>query len=323
MILVAMFATPLDVLSLCRVGIVVLFFLYSGELLSQDSCADPETYTTSCTNGTGTCGQSGGNCNYQTTFQTQFNGNKRYCAIIIYADGVQVHSECVGPLSVGTTSYSVSYTAPCHAVISGQYTAYKSKNNPCAGTVCESGDCALGICSENVLPIVLESFSGIWQKSKVHLQWTTLSELNSEHFRVERSSDGDNWTAIATEEAAFETTKRREYQVIDHFPIVDGAFYRLISVDVDGSFTISQIIFVYSELEVHPIYFASDVKQIIASHHLEELLEIAIFDAQGRRVIIDFISPGGRLYLGDLSPGMYFLQVNYGEKVYSEKLVLS
>lgn len=85
------------------------------------------------------------------------------------------------------------------------------------------------------LPIELTSFVGKAQGTRNVFDWATASEKNTAYFRLERSANGVNdWHTIASAKAAGNSNATQSYTAADNTPLSIG-FYRLVSVDNDGS----------------------------------------------------------------------------------------
>ena len=92
------------------------------------------------------------------------------------------------------------------------------------------------------LPIDLISFEGDVMENYNMLSWETSSEENTEAHIIERSIDGrDNWEVIGAVDAVGYTYEENQYKLEDRNPIAK-AYYRLKSVDFDGSSSYSDII---------------------------------------------------------------------------------
>lgn len=92
------------------------------------------------------------------------------------------------------------------------------------------------------LPVELLDFSGILNKNKVELSWSTATEKNSDYFDVERSIDAQEFTKVGTQKAAGNSNKILKYSNIDESPLNGISYYRLKQFDTDGSFHFSNII---------------------------------------------------------------------------------
>lgn len=88
------------------------------------------------------------------------------------------------------------------------------------------------------LPVKLTSFTAQPRGKEVAIQWTATNELHFKHFVVERSADGISYAALATVDATGGLTP---YGFKDAFPLSPVGYYRLKMVDVDGTFSYSDV----------------------------------------------------------------------------------
>ena len=93
-----------------------------------------------------------------------------------------------------------------------------------------------------LLPVEFLSFDGKANKSDVALSWSTASELNSSHFVVERSSDGQSFEPLGQVMAAGMATTTTAYAFTDTDPGNGTNYYRLRQVDTDGTSQLTDII---------------------------------------------------------------------------------
>lgn len=97
---------------------------------------------------------------------------------------------------------------------------------------CTSGDT---FCTNNsVLPVSLISFSAKAEEGRVSLNWATASELNFDHFSVERSLDAKSFAEIGKVTGHGTTDIRHDYSFEDISPLNQKLYYRLKTVDFDG-----------------------------------------------------------------------------------------
>lgn len=89
----------------------------------------------------------------------------------------------------------------------------------------------------NPLPIELLNFDVSCVNNEVVMEWCTATELNNNHFNVEYSIDGANFTKIATILGNGTTVYKHCYKFITNSTIGDINYYRLIQVDNDGKST--------------------------------------------------------------------------------------
>lgn len=85
------------------------------------------------------------------------------------------------------------------------------------------------------LPVRLLSFKANPMAQAVELLWQVEAEQDLEHYEVQRSTNGIQYTTIYTEKAR-NLPFRSQYRVMDgKLPAADRLFYRLAAVDKDGS----------------------------------------------------------------------------------------
>jgi hypothetical protein len=83
-----------------------------------------------------------------------------------------------------------------------------------------------------VLPVVLSDYHAYRSSpSQVTITWTMESQLNHDHFTLERSSNGINFTTLST----IASSNNRVFIVVDDHPVKGNNFYRLSQTDVNGT----------------------------------------------------------------------------------------
>ncbi|MEZ0483802.1 ExeM/NucH family extracellular endonuclease [Fibrella aquatica] len=92
------------------------------------------------------------------------------------------------------------------------------------------------------LPVRLVDFRATVAGDQVTLAWETATEQNVSHFLVERSRDAREFSAIGQVSATGNTMARKAYGLIDNQPIDGINYYRLRTVDRDGSSETSKIV---------------------------------------------------------------------------------
>jgi hypothetical protein len=85
----------------------------------------------------------------------------------------------------------------------------------------------------NPLPMVMGVFTVTKNQHTALLQWSTLQESNSDHFVIERSTDGINYTTIGTLPAAGNSTTTIKYQFTDEQIATGISYYRIRLIDKD------------------------------------------------------------------------------------------
>jgi hypothetical protein len=93
----------------------------------------------------------------------------------------------------------------------------------------------------SALPLTLISFDAKRVYSITNISWKTTNEQNVDHFNVERSDNGRQFYTIGQQEAR-NSGQLEVYTAIDKKGIHNLAYYRLRSVDIDGSEQFSSVV---------------------------------------------------------------------------------
>jgi len=184
----------------------------------------------------------------------------------------------------------------------------------------------------SILPIKLEHFDVQWYTGKrrssmqyPYLQWTTSQEINVDHFEIERSFDGLSWQSIGKNSAEGNSTRPVSYEWEDVEVIetlVHKVYYRLKSVDINGSFEFSSVQLLVgkrssevSGVKIFPTVF-SDILTVQHSESSEEdIFSIRLTDATGNQMIERTLKGQSEVFhmQHQLSPGFYIVQIFQNE----------
>lgn len=139
------------------------------------------------------------------------------------------------------------------------------------------------------LPISLLNFDALVRSTSVQLTWNTATESNSDHFDVERSTDGINFSSIGKVGAAGNSTNTKEYAYNDDQAYTLGEtqlYYRLQLVDKDGKKAYSKIVSV--TLIISPVtfkVFPNPVHDFLTiTYSSSEKSSLSILDITGKQV---------------------------------------
>lgn len=92
------------------------------------------------------------------------------------------------------------------------------------------------------LPISLTSFTGEKTNNGIHLNWSTASELNNDHFNILRSSDGKSFNKLTSVLGKGNSNQINNYSYLDNAPEAGINYYKLQQVDNDGTTTTADIV---------------------------------------------------------------------------------
>lgn len=175
-----------------------------------------------------------------------------------------------------------------------------------------------------VLPVELISFE-ITEHSKemVELQWEVATELNTEGYIVERSSNGERFTALSNLAAL---GSNNAYLFEDKAPLNGTSYYRLKMMDLDGSFEYSDVLAVQlgneKEFKVFPTK-AKDQITLSYNQDTQSEAEVSIFNIQGQKVqeVALALTANSSISIQQLNSGTYIMQVRIGEDIYTERFI--
>ncbi len=94
----------------------------------------------------------------------------------------------------------------------------------------------------SALPVTFLNFDGVLIDSKAQLTWSTATELNNKGFEVQKSTDGQNFTAIGFVKGNGNSYVINTYNFIDVKVLSGHNYYRLKQEDIDDNFNYSSTI---------------------------------------------------------------------------------
>jgi hypothetical protein len=132
--------------------------------------------------------------------------------------------------------------------LSGGATASgNTENSTLSGTMI-AGITAIAVGSTAwILPLQLESFTGVSSNCNTIINWKTANETNADRFIIQKSTDGRNFTDESTV-AASGNSSGKSYQAILAGPS-GTAYYRLRMIEKDGTYNYSSFIAIHPSCE--------------------------------------------------------------------------
>lgn len=183
-----------------------------------------------------------------------------------------------------------------------------------------------------ILPIVMTPLKGTYSKGVMHLSWSSLQEINSSYFEVEKSNEGTNFSVIGKVNAKGYSETTVNYSFDDIKANAGANYYRLKMVDKDGSYQNSNTVALNIDIKginitgIYPTPFTDKVN-ITVSSEVNELAMISLFDNTGKLIL----TQQNRLNKGiasirvenldKLSAGFYFIKIQAGDEIIIKKLI--
>ena len=181
----------------------------------------------------------------------------------------------------------------------------------------------------NPLPVKLISFTGKCNENNtVNLIWTTASELNSERFIVERSSDLTSFEYVNEVGAAGNSNELHHYQVSISRPDATS-YFRLRQEDFDGAYEYFGPISVScTENSRWNVYVNNGLLYISADGILSSEYTLQMMDMNGKNLLSENITANTKSIhqttdISSLNSGMYLVAIRSKDEVKTYKIIIA
>ncbi|MEI6507262.1 MAG: T9SS type A sorting domain-containing protein [Bacteroidota bacterium] len=196
-----------------------------------------------------------------------------------------------------------------------------------------------GIASNNaLLPVNLITFTGTRNGQKVDLKWSTASELNNDHFILERSVDGVNFEFVAKVKGHGTTKSVSNYTNLDDVSdlisqLVSTVYYKLNQVDFDGKKTESGMVAVNILSTVNGMTMIaqpnpfSDHLHVVVNAEKVENITLKITDVTGKTLseqtakVLSGSNNIDIINIDALKSGLYFIHLISDEGIIIQKVL--
>jgi hypothetical protein len=240
----------------------------------------------------------------------------------------------------GTTSFPISFTTPASWAknkfvrmrisqdLSTIFGIAPVAFNSTALAYGQAEDYAVFLNLGTLLPVKLASFEGREINKKVNLFWKTTSEINTEKFEIQKSTNGNDFVKIG-EQPAINNTNGADYTFIDNESVASKTkqYYRLKILDFNGSFEYSGILLFEKNANSKPTVqnnpFTNNLKITLPIN--AKKVNYTVFDAAGTLVYKKNnqvnVSQTESLPLGFLAKGIYIVEIFVDGVKYTEKVI--
>ena len=185
----------------------------------------------------------------------------------------------------------------------------------------------------NALPVTGLILSGRWKNNKAELSWTTLTELNNDHFNIERKYTGENnFSAVGLKNSAYANGNS---QTPTAYNWTDAAnnnrgpiLYRIRQTDKNGQFTYSNTIVlrpgdlkVFIEKAYPTIAVGNSIYIQTGSLNIEKI-NVQLYDIKGRLYFSkQLLYEPQWIRLPVLSAGAYRIVISANEHSYKTSFI--
>ncbi len=249
--------------------------------------------------------------------------------ISVYIDGLFRLSATEGTvaptypinMTAGAMTYG-SFTPPRYNPFNGKLDEIRIYNRALSAA-------EMAVLTSFALPLQLGDFTASKKPTGIQLNWETITEQNTSHFEIERSTDGTNFISIGRVNSTGNSAIRQYYSFTDVQPLAGTNFYRLKLADNDATFTYSRVIAVKNEIGIKLQIFpnpVSDVLQVQLPSYKKETVTISITDAVGKSVYVRStqLSEGNNassIPVQHLPKGTYYIILTNNEERQSIKFI--
>lgn len=165
------------------------------------------------------------------------------------------------------------------------------------------------------LPVQLTAFTAqLTAGHTVQLNWATATEQQTDHFEVQRSTDGVNFAhTLVRQPAAGISASTRTYQALDNTLLagLTTVYYRLKMVDTDGSVSYSPVCSVALTNATGIALYPNPTHQLATLTGAAPKATVQVFDTLGRTLLIVMADTEGTarlLFPSGLVPGVYIVR---------------
>ena len=167
------------------------------------------------------------------------------------------------------------------------------------------------------LPLYWISFSGEINNNGILLKWEVEKSVNNDHFEIDHSTDGINYTVIASvqDNAGIINGTKTDYTFLHTTPTNGNHFYRIKQIDIDGKYSYSKTILITIRnifsglsLKFNPVHD----ELVVINQNQQMIRQLIITDVSGRiwkEQNINSNTASIRSEVGKLPAGFYLLKL--------------
>lgn len=160
------------------------------------------------------------------------------------------------------------------------------------------------------LPLDFISFSAVASGNDVLLTWQTENEVNTSHFEIEWSRNGQDFIKTGVETSA-NTSGRHQYRYLHLSPGEGRLYYRLKQVDRNNGFKYSNTAMVTLNNMQKTLLYPNPANDLVTLKNINpaDISFVQLLDVQGRQMMQLHVTTGLQYDISGLSNGSYLLRV--------------
>lgn len=162
------------------------------------------------------------------------------------------------------------------------------------------------------LPVELLFFNAEPNDHEVLCTWATATEIDNDHFTVERSADGEVFTDIGEVDGAGTSQTMLAYAFVDDAPLSGLSYYRLRQTDIDGNEVRTATVAVWMGIPADDlVVFPNPCSSLLfIAGQLAPMDRVSILDMTGKRIASQDPDGNGAIDISMLPGGTYALEVS-------------
>lgn len=177
--------------------------------------------------------------------------------------------------------------------------------------------------NSGILPVMFISFfARPGHYNEVKLYWKTANEQNNKGFYIQRSKNNINFETIDFVKGAINNSDTGNYFFTDVLPDPGQYFYRLKQVDIDDTYTYSNVVSIKSHVRRVNVY-PNPAKEIIhiSGLFLSEIQNIEVINSNGIKVKTIKKINNGSINIKELPAGVYTLMINTEKEIIARQII--
>ena len=166
------------------------------------------------------------------------------------------------------------------------------------------------------LPLHFISFTAVADSGKIKLNWETGNESNTDVFRIQRSTDGNNFGIVGHVSAIGNGGHKYHYTDNINQTDVQELYYRLQETDKDGRSIYSDIVICKLPDYARLILFPNPATNNITITGIGNFSSLRIYNMDGQQLkYVSLQDESITLPVSDLLPGVYIAELSKGRNM--------
>jgi hypothetical protein len=183
------------------------------------------------------------------------------------------------------------------------------------------------------LPLKFGDLKIYKENNDLHIDWSTYDEMNVDHFEIERSQNGQQFTTAGMVNAEGNgKSGKTDYNWIDPSPLTGTSFYRVKEIDIDGESKYSSVVRIDIDQDNYKLnLFPNPVvnKKVSVQANIEKgRYNIMVSNLDGKKIYDQVLDHNGGIISqsiqlpSTISPGIYLFTIRgNGVKILTQFVV--